>query len=73
MSLSSSVLKTAIKNNIKAKEGFDNFDDGSMGVIIDAICDEIISHIQANAVVTTVVTGTLPAGPVAAAGTGGIT
>jgi len=48
-------------------------DEAELRTLMKALADETVKEITANAIVTTTVTGTLPVGPVAAAGTGGVT
>jgi len=62
-------LATAVQNAIDALSEADKRD---MTKVRKAEMNAIVNYIVANAEVSTTVTGTLPNGPVAASGTGGI-
>lgn len=81
MPMNATVLKAAIKTRM-ATDGFDLSNAPMADKFVDNICEEIISHIQANATVSTTVAvasvsgvtvGTGVSGPGAGTGTGTIT
>lgn len=81
MAMSGEILAVAIKEAIKLKPGYDKFDDGAMGDIIDVIANEVVNHIQTLAIVNTTVavasvsgvtSGVSVSGPGAGTGTGSI-
>jgi len=63
--------KTYVWNAIQQK-GFQIHPHGSPNIkdLSDAITEAIISYILANNQITTIVTGTSPAGPISGTGTG---
>jgi len=63
-------LATAVNNAIAA---LSEEDKRNMEEVRKAEMNAIVDYFKANAVVSTTVVGTLPSGPVAASGTGGIT
>ena len=78
MAMNGNILGTLMKTNVDAYiAGLSNNEKQN---ITDAIREDIfqemgkavVSHIKAAGIVSTIVTGTLPNGPVAASGTGSI-
>ncbi len=76
MAMNKTVLATAIKNAIKAKNsGITGASETQVVEYWEVICEEIINHIKANAVITctvsvTSVTGVQPGGGASGPGTG---
>ena len=70
MALNGDILGTQIQAAIDSLSDTDKQDRDKL---FKAMGGAIVAHIQANGQISTVVTGTLPAGPVAAFGTGTIT
>ena len=71
MAMNATTLKATIKTKIKAKPGYSKLDDGAMSTIIDVMIEEIIAHIQNNAVVSTTVAVTSVGGVTTGAGVSG--